>query len=50
MKAVIWTDTVQMMIMYGSIMLVIFKGMSEEGGFGAVWQRNLQSGRLEFFE
>ncbi|CAG0910288.1 unnamed protein product, partial [Darwinula stevensoni] len=29
MKAVIWTDTIQVMIMYGSLMLVIFKGVSD---------------------
>ncbi|CAG0879584.1 unnamed protein product [Cyprideis torosa] len=48
MKAVIWTDTVQVIIMYVTIVGVILKGTFDEGGFAAVWKVNDDSGRIEF--
>lgn len=47
MKAVLWTDTLQVIIMYGSIMFVILKGMVDQGGFNEVWRKNVEGGRVE---
>ncbi|XP_037772457.1 sodium-coupled monocarboxylate transporter 1-like [Penaeus monodon] len=47
MKAVLWTDAIQMIIMYGSMMFVIIKGAIDVGGFEYVWQKNVESGRAE---
>ncbi|CAG0879583.1 unnamed protein product [Cyprideis torosa] len=49
MKAVIWTDTVQVIIMYGAMLVVVIKGVIDEGGFARVWEINQASGRIEFF-
>lgn len=49
MKAVLWTDAIQMVIMYGSMMFVIIKGAVDVGGFSYVWQKNVESGRAELY-
>lgn len=46
-KAVIWTDAFQAIMMLGCIVMVALKGVVEVGGFGVVWERNVNSGRLE---
>lgn len=50
MKAVIWTDTIQVFIMYASMIAVIAKGHFDVGGSEAVWRKNMDSGRVEFIE
>jgi solute carrier family 5 (sodium-coupled monocarboxylate transporter), member 8/12 len=50
LKAVIWTDTVQVVIMYISMLTVIIKGDLDIGGTAEVWRRNAESGRVEFDE
>ncbi|XP_076041757.1 sodium-coupled monocarboxylate transporter 2-like isoform X2 [Oratosquilla oratoria] len=47
MKAVLWTDTIQVVIMYFSMVFVIIKGAIDNGGFKAVWDINDASGRTE---
>lgn len=47
LKAVVWTDVVQLMMMFGAIALVIIKGTIDVGGFGYVWEKALESGRIE---
>ncbi|CAL4136182.1 unnamed protein product, partial [Meganyctiphanes norvegica] len=47
MKAVLWTDTVQVILMYAAMMLVIFNGMVDEGGFTEVWEKNVNGSRVE---
>lgn len=47
MKAVLWTDALQMVIMYGSMLFVIIKGAIDVGGFEYVWRKNVESGRAE---
>jgi len=47
MKAVMWTDTIQVIIMFGSMLGVIIKGNVDAGGFAAVWNANSLSGRVE---
>lgn len=46
-KAVIWTDVIQIVIMYGVMILIIIKGTLNVGGIGVVLERNWESGRLE---
>lgn len=50
MKAVVWTDTIQVIIMYGSMLVVIIKGSYDAGGFDAVWDANNLTGRIEFID
>ncbi|KAK7862023.1 hypothetical protein R5R35_002161 [Gryllus longicercus] len=47
LKAVVWTDVVQTVAMFGSMLLVIAKGTADVGGLGVVWSRNWESGRIE---
>lgn len=47
MKAVLWTDAIQVIIMFGSVLFVIIKGTVDMGGFGYVWEKNRESGRIE---
>lgn len=48
-KAVMWTDTFQAIIMFGSFIAIILKGNNDAGGFSKVFDRNYQSGRIELF-
>lgn len=50
LKAVVWTDVIQTIIMVGAVIFVVIKGTSDVGGLGVVVQRNLDSGRLEWPE
>ncbi|XP_042876525.1 sodium-coupled monocarboxylate transporter 1-like [Penaeus japonicus] len=47
MKAVLWTDAIQMIIMFGSTLFIIIKGTIDMGGFEYVWETNKASGRIE---
>ncbi|XP_068084313.1 sodium-coupled monocarboxylate transporter 1-like [Anabrus simplex] len=47
LKAVVWTDVIQTIIMFGAMVLVAVKGTMDIGGTAVVWQRNLDSGRIE---
>lgn len=47
LKAVVWTDVVQLVMMFGAICLVIIKGTIDVGGFGTVWERAVASERIE---
>ncbi|XP_017868992.1 PREDICTED: sodium-coupled monocarboxylate transporter 2-like, partial [Drosophila arizonae] len=49
-KGVVWTDAVQSVIMYGSLVVIMIKGTIDVGGFGVLWQRNLDGGRLNMPE
>lgn len=46
-KAVIWTDVIQIVIMYGVMVLIIVKGTMNAGGLWTVLERNFESGRIE---
>ncbi|XP_046460580.1 sodium-coupled monocarboxylate transporter 1-like isoform X1 [Daphnia pulex] len=48
-KAVVWTDTIQIILIYGSIIMLLIKGVSDVGGLGIVWERNYNSSRIELF-
>ncbi|XP_047510069.1 sodium-coupled monocarboxylate transporter 1-like [Pieris napi] len=47
LQAVVWTDVIQITVMLGAMALVAIKGTLDVGGFGVVWQRNMESGRIE---
>lgn len=47
LKAVVWTDVIQTVVMFGAMLLVIIKGTVDLGGTAVVIHRNLESGRLE---
>ncbi|XP_067005526.2 sodium-coupled monocarboxylate transporter 1 [Anabrus simplex] len=47
LKAVVWTDVIQAFVMFGAMILVAVKGTIDIGGADVVWQRNLDSGRIE---
>jgi solute carrier family 5 (sodium-coupled monocarboxylate transporter), member 8/12 len=46
-KAVIWTDVFQIIVMYGVMLLIMVKGTMDVGGLGFVFEKNMESGRLE---
>ena len=50
MKAVVWTDTLQVCIMVLGVVTVVVKGTIDVGGFGEVWRRGVEGKRIEFFE
>ncbi|XP_070575242.1 uncharacterized protein [Ptychodera flava] len=50
MKAVIWTDVFQFLVIVGTLMTVIILGTIEAGGLQYVWEANKQDGRLDVFK
>ncbi|KAK2889526.1 hypothetical protein QQF64_028298 [Cirrhinus molitorella] len=49
LKAVIWTDVFQMIIMLSGFMAVIARGSVLQGGLGKIWNDSYHGGRLETF-
>jgi solute carrier family 5 (sodium-coupled monocarboxylate transporter), member 8/12 len=47
LQAVVWTDVIQTIIMFGAVVLVAVKGTLDIGGLGVVLERNWNSGRIE---
>ncbi|EDW00395.1 sodium-coupled monocarboxylate transporter 1 [Drosophila grimshawi] len=47
LKAVVWTDVIQTLIMFGAMALVLIKGTIDIGGPSVVWQRAQQTARIE---
>lgn len=50
LKAVVWTDTLQFLLMLCAICAVVFLGLKEAGGIGNVWEAADRGGRLIFFK
>lgn len=50
MKAVLWTDTLQLVIMVVGTFIVYITGVIKEGGFAEVYRVSKISGRLDIFE
>ncbi|XP_033749429.1 LOW QUALITY PROTEIN: sodium-coupled monocarboxylate transporter 2-like [Pecten maximus] len=48
MKAVLWTDTFQVIMMFAGLIAILIKGSIESGGVGLAWQRAADSGRVVF--
>jgi sodium-coupled monocarboxylate transporter 8/12 len=49
-KAVIWTDFFQMIVMISGVIVIIVKGLYDLGGIERMWQINAAGGRLNFFD
>ncbi|XP_063914126.1 sodium-coupled monocarboxylate transporter 1-like [Zophobas morio] len=49
LKAVVWTDAIQTVLMFASMIVVVIMGMESVGGFSEVWKRNQHGDRLDFF-
>lgn len=47
LKGVVWTDVIQLLLMFGALILVMVKGTIDAGGFGTVFKRNWDSDRIE---
>uniref|UniRef100_A0A4W5N997 Solute carrier family 5 member 8, like n=1 Tax=Hucho hucho TaxID=62062 RepID=A0A4W5N997_9TELE len=50
LKAVIWTDVFQMVIMLAGFVAVIARGAVIQGGLGKIWDDCYQGGRLNMFD
>lgn len=50
MKAVVWTDTFQVIIMFVGLFFIIFQGTAKVGGISAVWEKAYQTDRIEFMK
>ena len=50
MKAVVWTDTMQVCIMIAGVLAVIIKGSIDVGGIDEVWRRGVEGNRIELLE
>lgn len=48
MKAVLWTDLIQSVLMFAAIFAVIIRGLYDQG-FSTVWKIAEEGGRIEFF-
>ncbi|XP_064609646.1 sodium-coupled monocarboxylate transporter 2-like [Liolophura sinensis] len=49
-KAVIWTDVIQSVIMLGGMLTVVIMGSICVGGFHEMWLLNVNGGRVKFFD
>ena len=47
-KAVVWTDTLQTVILIVGYLAMIVGGTVAVGGFGVIWNKSLEGGRLNF--
>lgn len=50
MKAVMWTDVVQIFLMFAGLIGVIIKGSVDHGGFQEIWNLMYDGDRIEFFK
>ena len=50
LKAVVWTDAIQTIVMFGGVIAIAVIGTNQVGGFQQVWKRNRDTDRIEFFE
>ena len=47
MKAVVYTDFIQTIILVGTVVMIAIKGTYDVGGFSVIYERNQASGRFE---
>lgn len=50
MKAVVWTDAFQTVVMLIGALSVLIQGLIMVGGFGNVWEALVRGGRVNIFE
>ncbi|CAL4063754.1 unnamed protein product, partial [Meganyctiphanes norvegica] len=48
-KAVVYADVFQALVLISGVLSIIFQGSIDVGGFSAVWEVAYQYGRIEFF-
>jgi len=48
LKAVIWTDVIQTVVMMFGFVAVIIQGSINQGGFGNIWRDAVEGGRIDF--
>lgn len=46
-KAVVWTDVIQVVLMYGSLSVIVVSGIMDVGSLSLVIERNANSTRLD---
>ncbi|XP_048236774.1 sodium-coupled monocarboxylate transporter 1-like [Haliotis rufescens] len=49
MKAVVWTDMFQSVVMFAGLLAIVIQGSIVVGGMGEVWRINEEWGRINFF-
>lgn len=50
MKAVVWTDVLQGVVMIATSLTVIVFGVLHVGGLQTIWERSVQGSRIRIFE
>ena len=50
MKAVVWTDSLQMCILTIGYVAMVIGGIVAVGGFGVIYEKSLKGGRLNFIK
>ncbi|XP_076087503.1 sodium-coupled monocarboxylate transporter 1-like [Mytilus galloprovincialis] len=50
MKAVVWTDVFQSLVMIAGLLAIVIQGVVEVGSMGDVWEINDKWGRIDFFD
>jgi solute carrier family 5 (sodium-dependent multivitamin transporter), member 6 len=50
MKAGIWIDSLQVLVIYAGLLIIIIMGSIEVGGIDEVWKRAYDGNRIEFFK
>ncbi|XP_038064009.1 sodium-dependent multivitamin transporter-like [Patiria miniata] len=48
-KAVIWTDVFQFIVLFGSLLTITIMGIVQTGGMSHIWDYNNKKGHLNFF-
>ncbi|XP_071451102.1 sodium-coupled monocarboxylate transporter 1-like [Hetaerina americana] len=49
LRAVVWADTLQIILMFSSLLVVVIVGLVKVGGIGVVWNRAVEGERVEIF-
>jgi Na+/proline symporter len=50
LRAVVWTDALQTLVMMVAITVVMVLGVEKQGGWSRVWEINEAGDRLQFFK
>ena len=49
-KAVVFTDAWQVVVMFISVVVVVIIGTIAVGGLDVIWERSMEGGRIDFFK
>jgi sodium-coupled monocarboxylate transporter 8/12 len=49
-KAVMWTDAFQIIMMFAGLIAVLIQGSVDMGGFGNIWQVMVDRNRTDFWK